>query len=51
MMYICTNKSVIYDLYGTRHILVIAIFDHGLNVSFDMGHFWHGKYHRIGFCT
>ena len=43
MMYIFTNKSVIYD------ILVIAIFDHGLNVSFDMGHFWHGKYHRIGF--
>ena len=31
--------------------LVIAIFDHGLNVSFDMDHFWHGKYHRIGFGT
>ena len=31
--------------------LVIAIFDHGLNVSFDMGHFWHGKHHRIGFGT
>ena len=31
--------------------LVIAIFDHGLNVSFHMGHFWHGKYHRIGFGT
>ena len=31
--------------------LVIAIFDHGLNVSFDMGHFWHGKYHRIGLGT
>ena len=31
--------------------LVIAIFDHGLNVSSDMGHFWHGKYHRIGFGT
>ena len=31
--------------------LVIAIFDHVLNVSFDMGHFWHGKYHRIGFGT
>ena len=30
--------------------LVIAIFDHGLNVSSDMGHFWHGKY-RIGFGT
>ena len=39
MMYICTNKSVIFDLYGTRHILVIAIFDHGLNVSFDIGPF------------
>ena len=31
--------------------LVIAIFDHGLNVSFDMGHFWHVKYHGIGFGT
>ena len=31
--------------------LVIAIFDHGLNVSFDVGYFWHGKYHRIGFGT
>ena len=31
--------------------LVIAIFDHGLNVSFDMDHFWHGKYHGIGFGT
>ena len=39
MMYICTIKSVIYDLYGTRHILVIAIFDRGLNVSFDIGPF------------
>ena len=39
MMYICTNKSVIYDLYGTRHILVIAIFGHRLNVSFDIGPF------------
>ena len=26
-------------MYGTRHILVIAIFDHGLNASFDIGPF------------
>ena len=31
--------------------LVIAIFDHGLNVSLILVHFWHGKYHRIGFGT
>ena len=26
-------------MYGTRHILVIAIFDHVLDVSFDIGPF------------
>ena len=31
--------------------LVIAIFDHGLMFPLILVHFWHGKYHRIGFVT
>ena len=39
MMYICTNKSVIYDCMVLDIFYVIAIFDHGLDVSFDIGPF------------
>ena len=39
MMSICTKEVCDLWLYGTRHILVITIFNHGLNVSFDIGLF------------